>query len=418
MVEEAEPTSRWEHRRRANDVNVCLSDSSANYGRPAILRGTKTKMKITLTAYDESGPKARWIVRYYENRRPIRRIFKSKIDALQFARTLRLHELLKPGNDFDQIAAIRNLLDLAGADATRVIRAGLAALQRGHPKKALPTSTFADGAKKVIERATRISSRTRIEYRSIYASLCKTFGHRIAIKISSEEVQKYFDELHGNGNQSISPYTKKRRLLLFRMALRELGIRDPLPSVWIPIPESCEARFFTIPEVQLILRTARVHERGMVALALFGAIRPSTLERLSAESVNTKERVISIPGAVTKTRYRQILDTNSNYANNERLPGPPPLLWNWLEHYPFVPCSWSRLLARLRSALGFWIQNGLRNTGAANYRAIYGCMATAHLLGVGYPIEQKFAGIVSRQNAEEFYRIEPESASDLDSTGS
>jgi hypothetical protein len=373
-------------------------------------------MKLTLTVYDELGPKARWTVRYYENQCVVRRIFKSKEAALQFARTFRLHELLKPGNDLDQIDAIRNLLDLTGANATRVIRAGLAALQRGHRKKGLPTSTFGDGAKKVIEQATRISSRTRIEYRSIYASLCNKFGHRIAITISSEEVQKYFDTLRGNDNEPISPLTKKKRLQLFRMALRELGIRNTLPNVWIQIPENCEARFFSNSEVRLILRTARAHERGMVALALFGAIRPSTLERLSPESVNVKDRVISMPGAITKTRYPQILETNLDYANNERLPGPPALLWIWLEQYPFVPCSWSRLLARLRAALGFWIQNGLRNTGAANNRAIYGCLATADLLGVGYPIEGKFAGIVSRQNAEEFYRIEPEAAADVDST--
>jgi hypothetical protein len=254
-------------------------------------------------------------------------------------------------------------------------------------------------------------------YRSKLRQLERVFGSRVAASITNTDVQTYLDQLADRrgvrGNAT--PDTKQTMLRHIRMVLRALGMTNPLPRLLVNVPRVREIRFFSVDELKLILSAAEARDRGFVALALFAAIRPHTVERLPAECVKPGDKLIRIPGELSKDHRPHFLETVPIGSDREIRPGPPDALWDWLARYPFKPRRWALIQRRLREALGGrWIHDGLRHSGATYYRAKYGAAATAELLThVSIKmVNQHYAGVVTRAEAERFFALTPDSVGD------
>jgi hypothetical protein len=369
-------------------------------------------MKVTVKKLSDTSRSLPWMVCHYANRKRIRKFFSSNEEAEQHAKDLRRN--LRFGLDPEDLAAAQRLIAGTGYKLATVMSLGLAALRENQAISASPNATFADGAARVIELAGERNRRavTLKGYEAAFGPLIRAFGARIACSITKTEVERYLNSLCDRkgipGRASI--LTKRSAITLIRMALRSVGIANPVPGLVVAIPRGKDIAFFTNEQVLQILGAAAPNERGMVALALFAAIRPQTLERLPAECVSLEDRMIAIPSTISKDGYAHSLEATSSVDEKFVLPGVPDILWDWLAKYPFQPRPWRPLQERLREAIGgFWIHDGLRHTGATNYRARYGIAATANLLTHGSIalVRKHYSGITTKANAARFFAFTP-----------
>ena len=362
-------------------------------------------MKISVTKSKDGSRSAPWMVRYYTDRRAVRRFFETKEEAELRAKEIR--ESLRLGANPTELSEACRLLAGTGHKLPKIVQMGLQFLRESEATRVSPTATFADGVAKLLAEATNCRRKTLASYRQTFGRLNETFGARVATSITSREVQSYLDLLSDRQGTvgKASPYTKQTVLVHIRMILRGLGINNPLPKLDVRIPPAREIEFFTNEQIRTILAAADPTEKGMVALATFAAIRPETLERLPPECVNVADKIIRIPAELSKDHRPHFLETIPIGTDREVRPGPPAVLWDWLSKYPFKPRKWNSVQRRLRRALkGVWIQDGLRHSGATYYRAKYGDAATAELLTHASikMVNEHYAGIATRAQAEEF----------------
>jgi len=368
-------------------------------------------MKISVSKSNEQWRTAVWSVRYYVRRKAIRRFFETREEAEQYAREVR--DTLKIGTDPDEFGEVQRLITGTGFKLSGVVRAGLQYMRESDSAKASPTATFSDGIKRVLENAKHRREKTLIGYRSFLGRLERVFGSTLATAITGADVQNYLDQL--GDRQGVpgkaTPHTKETVLRHIKMVLRTLGIDKPLPRFSVHVPRVREIPFFTVDELQAILAAAHPHDRGLVALAIFAVIRPETLERLPTNCVNVVDKCIRIPGELSKDHRSHYLETVPIGNDREVRPGPPEVLWAWLQKYPFQPRRWNAIQRYLRRALGGkWIQDGLRHSGATYYRAKYGDAATAELLTHASikMVNEHYAGLATRSEADQFFALCPD----------
>lgn len=143
-------------------------------------------------------------------------------------------------------------------------------------------------------------------------------------------------------------------------------------------------------------------------MAIFALFRPQELEWLPAAIVDLKTRRIHIPREQSLDGRSIIL---SEIGSDGELPCLPPVLFDWLEKYPFTPQPWQPIKRHLANALGSWIPHGCRHTGIANCAAAYGNMAAAMLMTrekYSGQINGRPLGIVSPSEAKRFYALTPD----------
>ncbi len=369
-------------------------------------------MKVSVTKSSDAWRTASWVVRYYVRCNAVRRFFETKEEAEQHAREVR--ETVRAGADPRQIAEAYRLVAGTGLDMAGLIRAGLDYIRESGATALSPTATFSDGVKTVFKNAAHRRLATIAGYHSKLRQLERVFGSRIAASITNAEVEAYLAQLADRrgvrGNAT--PHTRQTMLRHIRMVLRALGMTNPLPRLSVNVPRVREIRFFTVDELRLILSGADARDRGFVALALFAAIRPQTVERLPVECVKLGDKLIRIPGELSKDHRPHFLETVPVGSDREIRPGPPEVLWEWLARYPFEPRRWAPIQRRLREALGGrWVHDGLRHSGATYYRAKYGAAAAAELLThVSIKmVNEHYAGVVTRAEADRFFALTPDS---------
>jgi integrase len=365
-------------------------------------------MRISIVKAKGDWRASPWMVRYYQGKKIIRRFFKIKEDAEQYAREVR--ESVRLGADPSDFSEAYRLLAGTGHKLPNIVQVGLQFLRDSNAASASPTATFSDGVALILGNAKHCRAKTIAGYQHIFATLEKVFGRRVATTITNAEVQGYLDSLANRQGEvgKASPFTKKTSLVHIRMVLRSLGIANPLPKLIVRIPKVREIQFFPVDDIKTILGAADPSEKGLLALALFAAIRPETLERLPAECVSVADKSIRIPGELSKDHRPHCLETIPVGTDREIRPGPPEVLWDWLRLFPFQPRCWNSIQRRMRRALGDrWVQDGLRHSGATYYRAKYGDAATAELLTHASIklVNEHYAGLATRAQAEEFFSL-------------
>jgi hypothetical protein len=352
-----------------------------------------------------------WMVRHFMNRLPVRSFFKTKEDALQHAQDVR--DTLRSGGDACEVIKSQRLVAGTYYKLSDVVSAGLAALNNSDPVATSPTATFGEGIDLVLSNSTHCRKKTLAGYKSCFGPIRKMFGPRIATTITKSEIETYLKGLvdRQGGIGKASPFTKDTVLRHIRMAFRALGNPNPFPGLSVKMPREKAIQFFSNEDVKAMFMAAHPEERGQLALATFAAIRPQTVERMSAECINMSDRSILIPAHLSKDHRAHCLETVPVGNEREVRPGPPPIVWEWLEKYPFRPSPWLPIQRRLRRALkDRWIQDGLRHTGATNYRSKWGDGPTAELLTHASVrlVNEYYAGLTTRAKADEFLNMGPD----------
>lgn len=370
-------------------------------------------MKVTLYRDSDGDRPSSWVVRYYLHRNPKRKFFKTKSEAEEYAKRLR-EQLRAGGNIFDPASA-QHFTAGSNHDSFEPVCEGLENKNCHGIVGNSNTATFAKGCDLVVSRATDRARRsnTIAGYRQKFQVLKKTFGPRLASSIQESEVQPYLDSLTGHwGRGKASVYTQKSILGAIRMALRAVCVFNPLRHIVLRFPESREIDYFRVEEVRRLLTAARPHERGMLALAIFAGLRPERLGELPPECVNVLDKTIRVPGALTKTHRPIFLETVIGENGHDQQSSPLPILWAWLEAYPFQPSSWSKFQARIKRYLGRrWVQDGCRHTAATYCLAKFGAEAAARLLDHQSldMLKRHYGGLASREAADEFFKLGPDS---------
>ena len=369
-------------------------------------------MKISVVRYP--GRRSPWAVQYYVARKRKMRFFKTREAAESHAADLRL--LDRRGARIDKIETAIQLVAGTGYDICELVRLGLQAIHNSGASDLCLRITFREMAQKYLDDCQKkgLRKKTLQTYKGAFNALNKTWGDRIVGSIIDSEVERYLLEYPDNrGNVGKAAFsTRECYLHNMQTIMRAAGVPKPLSKVVLP-RESREVRCFSILQVKTMLAAAWASERGMLALALFAGIRPERLPEIPKHCINVVDRTIRIPGAIAKTHQPAFLETvKTTGMVQEFRPGPPEVLWAWLEKYPFEPRAWRRLQTRLKRKLGGqWIHDGCRHTAATYYCAKYGVGATAELLthnDTGL-VRKHYAGIATREQVEAFFRITPES---------
>lgn len=147
------------------------------------------------------------------------------------------------------------------------------------------------------------------------------------------------------------------------------GVRRP----WLP--SKYASGVFTADRVATMLLVTRPHERGMLALVIYAGIRPQQLERMEAGSVDVDHHMIQLPDERNLAERGHSVLADSGNDPDDAVPCLPPVLWAWLNDFPFQPQPWVRIQKRIAAALCRWIADGCRQTAYANYVAVHGPFA-------------------------------------------
>lgn len=338
-----------------------------------------------------------YVVTWYEDGKRHRKNFALRVDADIWASDMQ--RMADIGTTSAEITAAKRLAAGTGFPLDELVRAGLEAL-RNSSARARTDMSFADAAAIVIENAKAAGARKRTidGYEAVFATLGKQWGPRVAAMLGEIEVRTWLNALADRSGRpgTATPASKATYLRHIRMAMRCAGVTEPLAGLDFKEDEG-DVEYFPVPDCDKMFRACPPEARGFLAVALIAVVRPENLELLPAEAVNVKEKTIRIPSMVSKDGHVHLLEAKIL----------PPALWKWLRKYPFAPVKWSPLQKRLKKALGYWIQDGLRHTGATYYCALHGVAATARLLthqGEGL-VRKHYAGVAGMQDARKFYAL-------------
>ncbi len=367
-------------------------------------------MKITVLNF-KNRPSP-WCVRYYENRRPRRKFFKTRDEAERYAADMRA--TVRLGTDLKSISPALQQIAGTGYDLFEVVRVGLSCLRTQGVSGISPNMTFSEAAAITLERAKKngVAQNTWNDYRTVFGTHCKIFGNRVARCITEDEVGTYLNSVRTCRREGgpCAQATKKTYLETIRRVIKTAGVEKPLPGITVPLPKN-DPKFFTVDQVKAIFGAAREDERGFLALAMFAGLRPCRLHEMPIDCISTAEKRIHIPRSVSKNRCAFDLFTGTA-SERAGWPGLPPVLWLWLDRYPFVPKRWQSLQARLSGVLDFeWVFDGCRHTAASYYKALHGAAATAELLTQFSRIivTKHYVGYATQQQALDFFAITPDS---------
>ncbi|MBW7896379.1 MAG: hypothetical protein H3C27_14825 [Opitutaceae bacterium] len=352
-----------------------------------------------------------WQVGYYENKKLVPKFFRTREEAVSYKKDL--EKILHLGLTYEQLQKISQLAHIANLPADVLCEWGAKAQIESGLVNVPRTCTFREAAEMFVARATKKCRSTTVKgYKGKNATLNRVFGDRIAATISEHEFAQFIEKIPDRRKNvgKAGSYCRNSYVTQIRMIYRLLGVTKPFPNL-IKENTSSQVRFLTCEHVRTLFLTAKPHERGLLALAIFAAIRPSLLSVLPTDCVDVDARIIRLPHYLSKDKKDHILEGEAVINDRIKVYGLPEVLWAWLNAYPFNPRNWTYLCRRLRRGIGHWVQDYTRHTAATYYHAIYGKIPTANLLtheGLNL-VFKHYVGVTTRAAAAEFYAITPES---------
>ncbi len=255
-------------------------------------------------------------------------------------------------------------------------------------------------------RCTRLASRHR--------------GRNVA-EITSDHVR----EVVFWPNVSSTTADNNRRALLswFNWCVKQ-GYCEANPVAKIdPIKKDREEpETLTLAEARRIMEAARQHKGGILvpyfALALFAAVRPTELARLTWDEIDLAAGTVTIGAKLAKMRQRRIVALAENAVEW--------LLPHAATRTPIRDKNWRRDFDAVKHAAGFgspseaepglkpFVPDVLRHTGISNHYAKHQHEGETAAWAGNSPdvIHRHYKGLVSQKDVKAFWSIRPEKAAE------
>ncbi len=195
--------------------------------------------------------------------------------------------------------------------------------------------------------------------------------------------------------------------MLFRFAVkREWLARSPIDSIDRPTVHHERPEIFTAEEAQALLTTAATNGLEVLpyfAIGLFAGVRVEEMKRMTWEMVDLEQKIIKLPGSLTKGRYPRNVDIAEN-------------LLAWLA--PFADKTGKLVPIGLRERVETTFtqagidkkRNALRHSFASYYLVLTDSADKTMLqLGQQTPsvLFKHYRQVVSRKQAEAYWKIYP-----------
>lgn len=259
---------------------------------------------------------------------------------------------------------------------------------------------------------------TVIWYDEFLQVVAARFGERIIDDITRAEFHAWIKQLD-RGRASKAAVARAARALWRYCIAQEPAMASSDVTVGLTFTVQADTtdgsqKFLRVEQCQQLLRNIPAQYRDAIVVMLFAGIRPEEVAgqlgkpRLTWENINTEERIIRVPAAVSKIGQTRILENL------------PEAIWAWLK--PGRPadevcdCSPVVLVSHIKTAAGFtdgkrWPQDGLRHSFATYAVALTNDPGKVSLwLGHnGNPtmLYRHYRGLVTKAEAEKFFSLRP-----------
>ncbi len=193
--------------------------------------------------------------------------------------------------------------------------------------------------------------KTKANYKSTSAILCKTLGKRLLATISAEEIQEAIAP-PGTPVPTAAGHIRNAKAFWNYSARKGWCAAETFKGVVMPRrnDDHDEIAFLTTEETECLLRVAEEHFPKAVstyAIQFFGGVRVGESGRLMEKHADIEG--IQIPKGVAKKRSRRHITSSDTLAT-------------WLKYYPFKPCpNWCEVNAACRRLAGWDVQSTILN---------------------------------------------------------
>ena len=253
--------------------------------------------------------------------------------------------------------------------------------------------------------------------------LVKLAGHRLVNEVTEIQLRAV---VHREGRGPETRNNDRRALnCFFRWAVtKRYCAQNPMEGIAPVRFHRREPGIFSLDQVDRILEAARDYQDATMlpyfVLAIFAAIRPQEIQRLTWRDIDLTAKQVRITGAAAKKRQRRIVELSDNAVE-------------WLAPLALrgVPI-WPRKNGRkqfeaVRQAAGFgsakmspedlkplglipWIQDGMRHTGISCHFAQHGHEGETARWAGNSPDEmhRSYKELVSKADAAKFWNFYPD----------
>jgi len=207
---------------------------------------------------------------------------------------------------------------------------------------------------------------------------------------------------------------------------------NPMAAIKPIKTERDEPETLPVAQARRLLEKAAAFKDGVVlpyvALAMFAAIRPTELARITWDNIDLEAGTITIGAQIAKMRQRRIVDmvrlAHTDSEGKKRELPPNLILWlmpHALRKTPIMGANWRKDFDAVKTAAGWgtktdeqpnlklWTQDIMRHTAISNHLAYFQHEGKTAAWAGNSPdiIQRHYKGLVKQTEAVEFWGIAP-----------
>ena len=369
--------------------------SLGNDGKGSLLRDKSGYLKATITI----------------NGKQLQKRVKNEDEALQWVLQMQLDR-----TDRDELSA-KQLNDVANALhflKQKNIQVSFLDMARYYADNAYEgVVSVADAVSEYLEKSkARVAEGTLRGYSRIVGHFSEIFGERKVASIKRKDMIDYLSRFEQKPPQWLNV---QRALSKFFVECEKYGYCSSNPCSHLDAPRNLKApdrKYLSVEDAEKLMRYAEANAKHLVvyfALGLFGGLRPSEAQRMTAKHINLKTGYLHISADITKT-----------HSFKERTFQIEPTLMAWLRKYydpktkpvPYVDeNSLNYAVAQTFKKSGVPKSNDVLRHSYGTYRfALTGNSAeTASVMGHNESVGLKYyRGRAPKEEAIRFFAIRPQ----------